>query len=695
MAVLEKIRVKMGAFITVIIALALLSFIIDPSTLESTMSMFSSKYDVGEINGEAISYQDYQKKVDYFNQIYQMTNGSATNDQVQDMINNSAWQNEIAERVILPAIEDAGLRLGEGELFDLTQGKNSSPVLANEASFLNENGQFDKARVAEFVKAISQDQSGQLQMYWGYLESNLVKDQLLTKYVSLLVKSMISNPVELSRAIAENNTTYNVDFVVKPYMFSIDSTITVSNQEIKAYYEANKHNYKQTESKDIEYVVFEVVPSLSDIELAEKDINKVYEEFTTTANVKNFLARNSDQPFNNYYYSQSELASMPGEVAEFAGKAKVGDVLAPFQDNNTFVAARVMDIKSLPDSVFVKHILLQGENEKKADSLIKVLNGKGDFVKLAQEFSADQNPNVAEAGDLGWLTQRYMIPGFESVISAAKNEILKLKTTYGTHIVKVTKATKAEKKVQVALLVKESVAGKETYAEYYAKANDLASKCEGSLEKYNAAVKELNLNSYPAFRVAPSAKTIANYERAREVIRWVNENEKGDVSPIISVDNKYFFVVAITGERESGIASINEMATQIKQILTVEKQGEKVAAETKALVEGASSIEAVAEKLGLTVSNQAGMAFSSLTSQQLDPKFIGAVAGAKEGELVGPVVGDVGVYYFVVNGKETGAFYTEDDAHNRKAQEFSYMSRLLPAIMAEGAGVVDNRYRFF
>ena len=63
MAVLEKIRVKMGLFITVVIALALLSFIIDPSTLQSTLSMFSSKYDVGEINGEGISYQDFQKRV--------------------------------------------------------------------------------------------------------------------------------------------------------------------------------------------------------------------------------------------------------------------------------------------------------------------------------------------------------------------------------------------------------------------------------------------------------------------------------------------------------------------------------------------------------------------------------------------------------------------------------------------------------
>ena len=286
MAVLEKIRVKMGAFITVIIAVALLSFIIDPSTLESTLSMFSSKYDVGEINGEAVSYQDYQKKVDYFTQIYQMTNGSATNDQVQDMINNSAWQNEIADRVIMPAIENAGLRLGEDELFDLSQGNNISPILANEPSFLDENGNFSKAKVAEFVQAIAQDQSGQLQMYWGYLEDNMVKDQLMTKYISLLEKSNVVTPVELNRAIAENNTTYNVDFVVKPYVFAVDSTITVTNQEIKAYYDANKHNYKQQASKDIEYVVYEVLPSAEDIELAENDINiKMIDQGSSEMNI--------------------------------------------------------------------------------------------------------------------------------------------------------------------------------------------------------------------------------------------------------------------------------------------------------------------------------------------------------------------------------------------------------------------------
>ena len=695
MAVLEKIRVKMGAFITALIAIALLSFVIDPSTLQSAMSMFSSKYDVGEINGEGITYQEYQQKVDYFTKIYQISSGSTSSDeQTQEAINNSAWQNEITNRVLVPAIKGAGVTLGEEELYDRTQGANISPVLMSEASFVGEDGQFSKQRVVDFVQAIGQDASGQLGMYWNFLEDNIVKDQLFTKYMSMLEKSMYMSPVELNRAIANNNTTYNVDFVVKPFGFAADSTISVSKQEVSAYYEKNKESFKQVESRDLEYVVFEVVPSEADIDAARADFEKAYNEFTVAENVKNFLARNSDAPFNPYFYKAGDLKSIAAELDEFAANAKVGESLAPFQQENTFIAAKVVDIKQLPDSVFVKHILLQGENEAKADSLMAVA-AKANFAELAAAYSADRNPNVAEAGDLGWMTQQYMIPGMESVLEAKKGEILKMKTQYGTHIVKVTDVTKAMKKMQVAIMVKEAVASKATYSDFYAKANEIASKAEGNIEKFNAAAKEMNAPVYPAIRVLPGAKTLANYQHTREISRWANESKVGDVSPIITVDNKYFFVVALTGIHPEGYASLNEVYTDIQNYLMVEKKGQKVAEQTKAEIAGATTIEEVAEKLNTTVSNQSGVAFASLTSQQLDPKFIGAVAGAAENTLVGPVVGEIGVYYFVVKGKEVGAFYTEDDAKARNAQLFNSISRVVPAIISEGAEITDARYRFF
>lgn len=696
MAVLEKIRVKMGLFITILIAIALLSFIIDPSTLESTLSMFSSKYDVGEINGKSVTYQDFQNKVEYYTGIYEMTSGGAMNDQTQEIINNMAWQNEIAERVLIPAALNAGLNLGDGEMLDMSQGGDLSPVLANEPSFRDENGTFDSQRVVEFIQAASQDGSGQLHHYWNYLEENMRKDRLFTKYLSLLEKSAIVNQMELSRAIAENNTTYSVDFVVKPFGFRQDSTITVSNEEIRAYYEEHKRNFTQPESKDIDYVVYEVKPSAEDLEQTYNNIEKVYDEFASTGNMKSFLARNSDRPYTGYYYSKAELETMPSQIGEFVTEAKVSQSLPVFEDENTYYAARLMDVKSLPDSIFVKHILLSASDEAKADSLLNILKKGGDFAQIAAEYSADRNANAEEPGDLGWMTQRYLIPGFEALFLAEKNEVIKLTTNYGIHLVKYTDRSVPYKKYQVALLVKEAVAGKQTYADYYAKANDFASRCGGDAAKFDEVAKELNVPVYPAFKVLASAKTIANgYSNTKEVLRWMNENHTGDVSEILTVDNRYFFIVAIRGEHHGGTATIEEMASQLRDIILFKKEAQKAAEDSKALIAEAATIEQVAEKLGLAVSHRDGVVFSSLNSQQLDPKFIGAVASAKEGEMVGPVVGEIGVFYFTVTGKEVGAFYTEDDAKNKKTRELGYMTQILPTVLAEQANVVDTRYKFF
>ena len=175
----------------------------------------------------------------------------------------------------------------------------------------------------------------------------------------------------------------------------------------------------------------------------------------------------------------------------------------------------------------------------------------------------------------------------------------------------------------------------------------------------------------------------------------MNENEAGSVSNIIAVDNRYFFIVAIRGEHHAGVATYNEVAMQLKEIIALEKRGAKLAEQTKERVGDAATLSQVAERLNLSVSHRDGVVFSSLTSQQLDPKFIGAIAAADEGELVGPVTGEIGVYYFTITGKEIGAFYTEDDARARKTRELQYINQVLPAVMAEDANVVDTRYKFY
>ena len=697
MAVLEKIRVKLGILITVLIAVALLSFIIDPTTLETTLSYFSSKYDVGKIDGKKVRYQEFQEAVDYYTNIYTLTTGSqSVSEEAMQTINETAWQNFISQWYIIPQMQKAGIKVGEDELVDLSQGKEISPILAQDPVFLDASGNFSREKLLDFIHAIPGDASGNLAQYWSFLQQNMTSQQYFIKYTSLITGSDILTPVELRRQIEENNTSSNVEFVLVPFGFEIDSTITVSDKEVHDYYNAHKENYRQRASRDIEFVAYEVVPSEADIQAAKDEIDGLFEEFSTTDNLKSFLSLNSDTPLQDYYFKQGELSAQFPEVDEFAFSRRPG-VMPVFQKDNTFYAVRVNDVKNMSDSAYVRHILLSFDAGELADSLINVLNHGGDFSALAAQYSMDQNPNVANPGDIGWMTQTAMIPGMQDVLSMRPGAIAKMETDYGLHIVSVTDRTAPMKKVQLAILSKEALASKETFQDYYAQANDLASRCEGNIENFDRITLEEELPVVPANNVLESARQLSRFDDVREVIRWIYDDKTkvGDVSPIITVNNDIFFVVALKAVREDGYAPVNNVAASIRYILTNEKRAEKVKGEVASKIQGLTDMNSIAEAIGQTVSTRDGITFGSMTSTSTEPAFIGAVAGAEPGVISGPVAGNIGVYVFNVLSRETGAFYTEDDAKIRAAQVEAYQINNLASIFNERGGIVDNRARFF
>ena len=655
MAVLEKIRVKLGVLITVLIAVALLSFIIDPTTLETTLSYFSSKYDVGKIDGKKVSYNEFQQQVDYYTNIYTLTSGSqSVSEEAMQAINESAWQNLISQWYIIPEMQRAGITVGDDELVDLSQGKEISPVLSSDPVFLDASGNFSREKLMEFIHAIPGDASGNLAQYWSFLQQNMTSQQYFVKYTSLLTGSDVLTPVELRRQIEENNTSSDVEFVLTPFGFEVDTTIEVSSKEIQDYYNSHKENYRQNASRDVEFVAYEVVPSDADIQAAKDEIDGLFEEFSTTDNLKSFLSLNSDTPLQDYYFKQGELASQFPEVDEFAFSRNPG-VMPVFQKDNSFYAV------------------------------------------LASEYSLDQNPNVANPGDIGWMTQSAMIPGMQDVLTMRPGTIAKMETDYGLHIVSVTERTAPMKKVQLGILSKEALPSKETFQDFYAQANDLASRCEGKIENFDAITLEEELPVVPANNVLESARQLSRYEDVREVIRWIYDDKTkvGDVSPIITVNNDIFFVVALKAIREDGYAPVNNVAASIRYILTNRKRAEKVKAEVASKIQGLTDMNSIAEALGQTVSTKEGITFGSMTSTSTEPAFVGAVAGAEPGVISGPVAGNIGVYVFNVLNRETGAFYTEDDAKIRAAQVEAYQINNLSSIFNKRGEIVDNRARFF
>lgn len=693
MAVLQNMREKFGIAISIIIALSLLYFI---APMDDIMTLFGRPQNVGEIAGKGVSYEDFLAEVDKQTTISEIMSGSSVkSEQQQQQIRNGAWQEFIDRYMFLKNAKAAGIKVGEAEMIERTTGTQVSPIVAQSPIFTDQSGNFSSQAVIDFVQNIANDESGQMKPLWNYIQNSVYNQEFYAKYGALFTNSAYCNALQSEREVALNNATAKADYVFVPYGYELDSTVVVSKSDIKKYYDANKKNYKQIENRDIEYVVYEVVPSAKDIAETSDKMNAAHSEFMTTANVKNFLLKNSDRQLSDYWYKDKELQTINREVNDFVFGAANG-VSPIFQDKNTFYAVKVMDTAMIPDSVYVKHILLQGSDAKaKADSLLGVVKNGESFSALAASFSADQGSAAdGELGNIGWLTQSYMIPGMESVITAETGKPFILNTRYGTHVVLVSKKTAPVLKKQVAILEKTAIASKETFQENYNKVNKFAVLCGGTYEGYKKAVDSLAAYSYQ-LNVVESTSKYGSVEDAKEVTRKVFETKKGKATEILTVNQNYFFVAAVKDIHKEGYKTVNEMAENIRQILYTQKRSENKKAEAVAKAAGLNTLEEIAAAFGATVEADQEISFATMGPQAVEPAAVGAMFAAEDGKLVGPVAGEAGLYFFKVASREAGEFYTADDAKQMNSQKAQYASQMIIPEMLAAADVKDYRARYF
>lgn len=693
MAALETIRTKFGIGASLIIAFGLLLFLVNPSDIIQTIQSTSSKNDVGKINGKSISYLQFDSEVRQMDEVRKMISGTSANtDEGQVQLRNMTWQTLVDRYLVVPTIESAGIRVGQQEQENMFVGDNLSPVASNFYGFFDEDGNYSVDRVRELVEAAETSES--YRMIRDYLFDNARSNRFNEKYLGLFNAGTYVNALERKRAIEENNATANVDFVLAPgTYFPEDSTVVVNKSEVEKYYKAHEDAFRQVANRDIRYAVFELNASQEDIANSNAKFVGLYDEFASTDNMRAFLQKNSDRKWDDSWYKAGELRTVNADVENFVSANNSG-VSPVFQSGTTFYAARIMDNANLPDSVYVRHIMLVGNDAKHlADSLLGVVN-KNNFSTLANLYSADKgNAQDGEMGNLGWMTKNIMIKGFEPVLEAKVGVPFVLNTQYGSHVVEVTKTTKPVAKKKVAIFEKETTISKETERAISEQARLLAVRSQGKLDNFKTVCDTTGIYAR-SLNITEATDSYGAISHAKEVTRWAFNNKPGKVSDVIPVDNKYFFVVAVEKAHKEGIAPLKDVYESIRSQVYREKYVQKHAQDVAAQIEGLTSLEAVAEKLNTTVSNLTDVTFSTSSAPTTEPAFIGAVAAAKEGVLTGPVAGMMGAYVFKVNGREMGSYFTEDDAKAAQARFVNYYDQMILPIMMDKT-VKDNRARFY
>ncbi|MDR1880803.1 MAG: SurA N-terminal domain-containing protein [Tannerellaceae bacterium] len=709
MATLEKIRNKAGLLV-IVVGLALFAFIIGDFLNSGSTFFRQSQEKIAEVDGESITIQDYQERIDEMTEVYKMQSGSNNlPEEYAAQMRQSVFDGMVQDIILSEALYKLGMTVGAEELFDMVQGENISPIIQQMPMFNNpETGAFDKTALLNFLKTIDDDNIGnyspeqqaqllQAKNFWLFWEKNIKRQRMEQKYTTLLGKALAVNVLDAKASFSETEESADIVYAMQSYSSIPDSTINVSKQEIEQLYKQRKELYKQKEGKVIKYIAVDIRPSKEDYDKAAAEVESIREELATAERIADVVNENSEIPYIDAFFSENALDP---EMKQFVTTASVGDIYGPAFENDKYRIFRLIDKAVAPDSVKVSHIMLanNGKEVALADSLMAVLKAGGDFAQLAQEFSTDQS--AQNGGELGWFTEVAALRGLNEefkhlIFSTPLNQVVQLKSTYGTHLVKVTERTANIPKYKIADIDITVTPSSKTYSNIYNELNQYITKNQ-DIAKMDETAKEAGYNVVSNITVTASDQTVGNIKNSRQIIRWAFQNSGGKISDIFECDDK-FVVAAVQGTLKEGYRSLASVEAALKSELIARKKGEQIARDLKA--KNLASLQAYAEAMGSQVDSVKFINFATrrITGIGAEPKLNAMISLAQPGRLSEPVSGTNGVYVFEVIHKEKEA-KEYNEAEQIKTLEASNAYRYgYQAIqsLTNQAKIVDNRIRFY
>ena len=687
MVTLNTLRNKGGVLLAIVIGVALLAFVLGDMLTSGSTLMNSSKMNVGTIDGEKITTQEYAQAIDELTEVQRITTGrEGSSEEENEMIRVQAWDLMIRQKALKPNLNAIGLSVSEDEMVELLSGANPSPIIAQ--MFANpQTGMFDPTQLRQFVANVDQDQTGRMQMFWNYLQNEVSDQSLIFKFKSLIDKAAYVTSLEAEQLASIEGSTYSVNYLVSRYETIADSTVQVSDAELRKYYDAHQGMFKQEDLRDIEYVTFEALPTAEDYAAAEKTVRDLAKDFAAAENVQQFVSMNSQSAFDSRYYKAGEIT---GDLGTFAFSATPDQLYGPVLNGDQWTMARIADVQTLPDSIRVSNIVIPAAEKAMADSLTTALQNGGDFAAAAREYSADAQ-SAAQGGDLGMMDPQTLAPQFAEALKGATTGTVKAITTpEATFIVKVTATTGESQKVQLGVINYTVEASEQTRNDVYSQANKFATAAATS--GFEKTVTDGALAKRVA-TVGPNDRTVGGIQQSRELARWAFNGEQGEISDVKEFGNN-FVIGTITAIRNKGIAPFEQVKNDVRALVVREKKGEMLAEKMK----GATSVAALAGTLGVDTLSNNDINFQGFMAPEVgyDPAFTGGVSGiAQTGTVSKPIIGRIGVYAAEITDKrDTPADQAIEKARlTAEAQQSAFMAAY-EAFM-QLSDIQDTRYRFY
>jgi hypothetical protein len=304
---------------------------------------------VAVVNGEKITYQAFANKAEQNLQYQKRMYGNLTNDQTFS-IRQQTLDQMIREIIMNDQYEALGIGVSKDELTDNFIGENPNQYVLN--SFKDQNGNFDRDGLINYINDVENGKYGyDIQVEWDNFVDAIGADILNTKYENLLKHSFYL-PKKLADRYNDNkNLKRNAEVYAVRYVSIPDSTVVVTDQDNKKYYDTYKTKYPTDATRGIDYVVFEIKPSEADRNAAKTFVETRKQDLANATNVANYVANQSDAQYDSAWYKTTDF---PAELEQAIADNNVGFVYGPYENDETFNIARIMGKEMRNDTLWAQ-----------------------------------------------------------------------------------------------------------------------------------------------------------------------------------------------------------------------------------------------------------------------------------------------------------------------------------------------------
>lgn len=711
MATLQKIRDR-GTLLVIILGIALLAFVLGDLFTSGTTLFGKAQDRAFVVNGEVVSTQEYVNRITEWEDFQKMVSGQTSLDENASMqIREAVYQQMVRERILNNQAKKLGLAVSKEEINDLVHGTTISPLLQQLPFFVDpQTGMFDRNSLVEFLSAINkpadtsrpEEQAiiNQYKSIWLFIENMIKYQRLEEKYVSLLSHAMMPNDVEAKTSFDLSQQNADISYVMQSYFSLPDSAVTVTDNEIKSFYDKNKDAFKlDAPLVKLSYFAKEITPSDEDFAEVESQAQMAFTQLQAAENPAPIVSEYSEIPYRDVFISESVLS--PSQV-EFARSAAPGEMFGPVRDGDSFQVLKMISKTTAPDSVHLRMMAIPDASMMEQDSVVthfvdslynEIQQGRS-FAEVANSLNPQSN-----GGDVGWAREIDLI-GLNADVakmafSASIGQAMKLRVPGQQIILQVEERTAPVQKYKMAIIDMPVIASEKTSNNIDNELNQFVSNPDASA-KFNELAAEKGYMAMPNTTVSANDFMLGQIPNSRQIISWA-VNEKGK-NAVRKFDLTNLRVVArVDGIVPAGTAPLSEVSTGIRARLVNEKKADKIISELTA--KNLTSLDTYASTMNAVVDT---VKYVNYTTQNIsglgyEPTLNAVAAFAPLNTIVGPLKGNMGVYVTKVTDRTQGTEPYDADLQKRSMlNERAYRMQMQAVeVLKQKMGVQDNRYKFF